>query len=644
MTDRRPILTVGMAHYDDYDGAYFTIQSLRAHHDCSQVEFVVVDNHPESPHGQGIADLVRNWIPGGKYVPLPEAVGTSVPRDRIFREASAPNVLCMDCHVLLVPGALDALIELLRHLPRDAPDLITGPLLNDRLGVLATHFNDQWRSEMWGTWGSAWKCGCSMGAATHFSPVQLDGNQLEYRALKSQEVIDACPFCDEPLPLIGWAGHEKTLRNAGYTPLAELPEPFEIPGMGLGLFAGKRDGWVGFHTDARGFGGEEMYVHQKVRQAGGTNVCLPALRWIHRFGRPGGVRYPISRHTKVRNYVLEFNELGLDLEPVRQHFVDSGLLSAAEWDQLVADPIKYHQQAQRAPRKQFAQRSARDLPMPPVGDHNLDTLFDWAKQQPRDLDQHADKIRELASQALHVTAICKRREWDVFLLAGRPDDVVIWTTEHDDLHEQLHQVVLATEVNPRAPRRIKHYTVGQGHPHGDRQIDETDLLVLDTVHHGHQVYHELIKFSSQVRRRIVIRGTQAFGELSEDKQGPGLLVGLRRFMRDRPEWSVIYHSANQYGLTVISRDPKDKPKLPGTLQMAANFAKAMVDYVSDGLQNVTREQYEARAEVCTLCDQRVNDRCAACGCFLSKKASMRAMVCPLGKWPETEPDLENESR
>jgi hypothetical protein len=209
------------------------------------------------------------------------------------------------------------------------------------------------------------------------------------------------------------------------------------------------------------------------------------------------------------------------------------------------------------------------------------------------------------------------------------------TTERDALHDRLHDVVTRTEVSPRAPRRLKHYTVHAGVDSPDiQEIEPTDLLVIDTVHHADRLLGELGRFAGQVRKRIALRGTQQFGEIAEGGKGPGLLAGLRRWLREHPEWSVIYHAPEQYGLTVISRDPKDKPKLPGVLTLASNFAKAVAEHVSDGLQHVTGEQLEARLQICSLCDVRRDTRCAACGCFLQPKAGMRSSVCPLGKWPE----------
>jgi glycosyltransferase involved in cell wall biosynthesis len=186
-----------MATYGDFSGVYFTIQSLRLYHDLTDVEILVVDNKGDK--------RLKNWISyWGKnlvtYQCCNEVVGTTVPRDMVFRYATGDYVICVDSHVLLYPGALDRLWN------GDA--LVHGPMMYDDGKSCTTEMKDEWRSNMWGIWADA--------------------------------------------------------RN-----YLELPEePFSIWGHGLGLFGCRRDSWLGFNKDFRGFGGEEGYIHVKYRQAG----------------------------------------------------------------------------------------------------------------------------------------------------------------------------------------------------------------------------------------------------------------------------------------------------------------------------------------------------------------------------------------
>ncbi|CAG0993419.1 hypothetical protein BURK1_02394 [Burkholderiales bacterium] len=254
-------LCIGMATYDDYDGVYFSVQAIRLFHPevADQVEIVVVDNHPAGKCAEGLKGLDA-WIPNYRYVPEGEIRGTAT-RDLIFREANADYVLVMDCHVFVVPGALKRLLDYFDADP-GCRDLLQGPLLYDDLSNLSTHFEPVWRQGMYGTWST------------------------------------------DP------RGQH-----------ADAPA-FDIPMQGLGVFACRRDAWPGFNPRFRGFGGEEGYLHAKFRQAGARTLCLPFLRWLHRFHRPLGIPYTANWFQRVRNYAIGHHELGLDRAPVEAHFAE----------------------------------------------------------------------------------------------------------------------------------------------------------------------------------------------------------------------------------------------------------------------------------------------------------------------------------
>ena len=137
-------------------------------------------------------------------------------------------------------------------------DLIHGPMLNDDMRTCILKMRPEWRAQMWGVW-------------------------------------------DDVIPV-------------GLIP----KEPFEIEMHGLGLFGCRKDAWLGFNPGFRGFGGEEGYIHEKYRAAGRKVLCLPWMKWVHRFGRSGN--YSLDMGDRVRNYLLGFKELGKDPKPIYDHF------------------------------------------------------------------------------------------------------------------------------------------------------------------------------------------------------------------------------------------------------------------------------------------------------------------------------------
>ncbi|MFT6406639.1 MAG: glycosyltransferase involved in cell wall biosynthesis [Arenicella sp.] len=267
-------LCIGMATYDDYDGVYFSVQAMRMYHPeiLEHVEFLVLDNNPTGVCADALKNL-GDWIPNYRYIEGDNFQGTWS-RFSLINQTNAPYILCMDSHVMVLPGAIKQLLDYIDIHP-DTPDMLQGPLVADDLFSLSSHFTPGWGSGMYGKW------------ATDSRAEDLD--------------------------------------NPG----------FDIPMQGLGLFAFRKDSWPQVNSRFKGFGGEEGYVHEKVRRAGGRTLCLPFLRWVHRFNRPMGTRYALSWHDRIRNYMVAHDELDVDNSEMIEHF--NSFIGEAETATIVAD-------------------------------------------------------------------------------------------------------------------------------------------------------------------------------------------------------------------------------------------------------------------------------------------------------------------
>jgi hypothetical protein len=274
-----------MATYDDFHGVYFTVEILRSFFrevlEETHAEIICVDTNPQSAHGKECRSFFTHWCNGGwdesrqrymgdttrgTYIDGGHLQGTAAPRDLAIRKARGEVVLCIDCHVIPQPGSLQALVKYFRDNP-ESIDLIHGPLIMDNFRPLATRMDPRWgEDKMFGKWGY-----------DHAD----EGPDGRYR-----------------------------------TDLA----PFEIPMHGLGLFACRKVAWRGFNPKFRGFGGEEGYIHDKFRDAGGKVICLPELLWLHRFGRPDGAGYRNDLTDRFYNYVTGRHERNANVGEVLQQF------------------------------------------------------------------------------------------------------------------------------------------------------------------------------------------------------------------------------------------------------------------------------------------------------------------------------------
>jgi glycosyltransferase involved in cell wall biosynthesis len=135
-------LTIGIPSYDNYVETWFTVQSLRLHHDLTGCEVLVVDNFGSDTLREFVANHGGDTV---RYVRDTAGQGTAYAKNKVFENALGDVVLCIDSHVLLAPGALDAI--------RPTDNLITGPLLLSCHKAYYTELLPVWRSGMWGIWG-----------------------------------------------------------------------------------------------------------------------------------------------------------------------------------------------------------------------------------------------------------------------------------------------------------------------------------------------------------------------------------------------------------------------------------------------------------------------------------------------------------
>ena len=321
-------LSIGMAHYEDFHGAVFSIQSIRMNSVFKEkdIEIIVIDNSPDKPHGKALANFCMGI--GVKYIPFQDSEGTTQTRQAIFDNATGDAVLCMDCHVLLFENGIRTLINFYEQ-NLNTKDLYSGPLYLDSLQSQSTHFDLLWRNQMWGVWGYTRVCD-KCGYKFSYQPAR-DFDYLEkdlYLSMETsqKDLNSTCPVCQNDLATCVENKLELTLDS----------EPFQIPSQGLGMFTCMKHAWLGFNPNFRNFGGEEGYIHHKFEQSGHKTMCLPFLGWWHRFPRPDGVKYPLTANSKISNYINGFMELGLPLEDIKNHFISAGgLRDEQEWYDLL---------------------------------------------------------------------------------------------------------------------------------------------------------------------------------------------------------------------------------------------------------------------------------------------------------------------
>ena len=356
----------------------------------------------------------------------------------------------------------------------------------------------------------------------------------------------------------------------------------EIFASGLGCFLVHKAFWLGFHPLATEFGGEECYIHEKYRRSGGKAILLDNWEYWHCYTRIN-TPYPASGYARVRNYVLNFTELGWPLDRLHKYFVQgipedpteksgphSWTIDQTKWDRIV-----------------------NNLPNPPA-----DCGCSGAgKASAKATNFISDKLKKYIEDS----SVIFDPHGEVGLFAAAialrdPETKVITGIQNvGQQHADMLKVRSGISIIRSDWRAVP--------------AQNCDLLLLTP-----DSFTKIEEYSKLCTERIV-----CFVEKASI---------LETFLRYNPEWTVIDNVAP---LVVLSKLDKDKKKLPSAFTKAWKFGGHIASVVVNPTEVSVEKKFERR-ELCTLCPSRNMRDCGECGCPIEGKIVHEVSTCPLGKW------------
>jgi len=101
------------------------------------------------------------------------------------------------------------------------------------------------------------------------------------------------------------------------------------------------------------------------------------------------------------------------------------------------------------------------------------------------------------------------------------------------------------------------------------EIEETDLLFIDTEHNYLQLKTELIKHGNKAKKYLIFHDTVTFGYRDSNAYGhyvnlevidkddntkQGLIPAIEEFIKNNPHWTIYEHYKNNNGLMILKRN------------------------------------------------------------------------------------------
>jgi cephalosporin hydroxylase len=182
---------------------------------------------------------------------------------------------------------------------------------------------------------------------------------------------------------------------------------------------------------------------------------------------------------------------------------------------------------------------------------DLEHEFNLVKNYETDINEHADVLRNYASQCAHVTEFGIRfGNSSIMLFCGRPQKMVSYDVFKEERVNYLELIAKDCEINWEL--RIENPSPEDA---TESKIEETDLLFIDTNHYAQQLELELRLHAPKTRKFIILHDTEVFGArgAGDDHINDGMNLAIEPFLKNNPQWKVREKFTNNNGLTVFER-------------------------------------------------------------------------------------------
>jgi tetratricopeptide (TPR) repeat protein len=225
------------------------------------------------------------------------------------------------------------------------------------------------------------------------------------------------------------------------------------------------------------------------------------------------------------------------------------LLQAEEWSaaekalRAVLELDPGHAEARRNLMillRQLGRKEAAAALLYPV---TLEALYRLACLTPSDVNEHVPTLYALARECGHVTEFGTRTGVStVALLYARPGKLVCYDKVRFPQVDVLQRLAGPTAFEFRQQDVL------------EAEIEETDLLFIDTWHVQEQLRAELRRHAGKVRRYVVLHDTTTYAEEGESPGHRGLWPAVEEFLA-LGTFRLKERYANNNGLTVLEAVP-----------------------------------------------------------------------------------------
>ena len=164
-----------------------------------------------------------------------------------------------------------------------------------------------------------------------------------------------------------------------------------------------------------------------------------------------------------------------------------------------------------------------------------------------DINEHLPTLKRYAEECEHITEMGVRHVVSTFaLLMGKPKRMISY--DINDVNGLEPLISWAYELGNEFDFRVGDTT--------KIEIEETDLLFIDTLHNYNQLKKELELHSHKAKKYIIFHDTTSFEWIGESYEGKsdekGIWYAIEELIAEG-KWEILERYTNNNGLTVLKR-------------------------------------------------------------------------------------------
>lgn len=179
----------------------------------------------------------------------------------------------------------------------------------------------------------------------------------------------------------------------------------------------------------------------------------------------------------------------------------------------------------------------------------MDTLLHMYTQKcstPSDINEHLPILKKYAEECEHITEMGVRWVVSTYaLLMGKPKKMISYDINGISWKPIAEMVKGTTDFEFKVANTL------------DLEIEETDLLFIDTLHNYNQLKGELSLHGNKSKKYIIFHDTTSFEWIGESYIGKtneiGIWPAIQEFLEQNSNWELHEKYTNNNGLTILKR-------------------------------------------------------------------------------------------